>query len=211
MRRLLLMAVLAPVLSLPGLVSGPADAACAEPGPLARDLRQLPAMVFTGKVTGIETTGRTTAYAVTVTRVYRGTKVVRHETVYAPRRAAACGLQGVQAGETWLFLSNSEPARIETDRLDGTRALTRDVRKTVEEVLGAGTRPLPDKTTTPPATATLTKVAKDDAEHFWPLSAPGFLLLLGGLVVLAAARSLGRRQEAKAHAEAMNSEARPGA
>ena len=93
-----------------------------------------------------------------------------------------------------MFLSRSgmnEP--LATSTSDGTTEATGKVVREVESVLGPGAKPSTEPE--PPVTAELTNVADGGPEDFWPISLPGFALVVIGLVVLAAARGLSRRAD----------------
>jgi hypothetical protein len=197
MRRLLLLALLA--LSCAGVAllgtGGPASAACdAKPGPLAGDLRQA-GVVFTGTVSSVQkgAAGAPTSYTVAVQRSFHG-RVESEVTVLTPATAKECGLRDVTVGQRWLFAGTSAPTGVLVESDEGSRPLTAAVTRTVREVLGAGRAPIP----VDPSAGTLeverTRVTDDDATTFWPLAAPGAVIVVAGLVVLAAARALGRRK-----------------
>ncbi len=193
MRRLLLLTLLTPVLVLPGLALSPANA-CVAPMSLGKQLEVTP-NVFVGKVTGIEQGDEEEAYSLTVTRVYAGEGVVKHETVYASTKAIDCqAIGGIKPGEKWLFLAEGESDRLENNVRGGSRELTADVLDKVKKKLGNGDKPEPDAAEEAPS-AVFTNVAEDGPEDFWPLSLPGFVLVGAGLVVLAAARGLSRRAD----------------
>lgn len=201
MRRLLLLTLLALAIGLTGLAAAPATAlACEESAqPLADELRDAP-LVFRGEVTAVhEVTERQVAYDVKVSRVYRGDAVEKKTTVYAPATTGRCGLAGVSKDERWMFLASETDGMVSTHSYDGTREVSERVLRKVERDLGRGEKPASAPEEEPPATATLERVADDAAEEFWPMSLPGFVLVGVGLVVLAAARGLGRRAERREH------------
>jgi hypothetical protein len=201
MRRLLLLTLLA--LSCAGIALGltgsPASAACdPRPGPLAGDLKQAD-VVFTGTVSSVQkgAAGAPTTYVVAVERTYHG-RVESEVTVLTPATAKECGLQDVKAGQRWLFAGTSSPTGVLVESDEGSRPLTAAVTRQVRQVLGVGRAPIPVDPSTEPLDPELTRVADDDATTFWPLAAPGALVSVAGLVVLAAARALGRPKDAAA-------------
>lgn len=195
MRRLLLLTLLA--LSCAWVSQSPASAACDPAGPLAGDLEQAGA-VFSGKVTAAQkgAAGAPTTYTVTVQRVYRG-QIESEVTVLSPAAAANCGLVGVRIGQDWMFLGTSSPAGILVESDEGSRPATAAVTRLVRQQLGVGRTPIPVEPSAEPVAPELTRVADDGAIEFWPLAMPGALLALAGLVVLAAARALGRPKESR--------------
>lgn len=201
MRRLLLLTLLAlsgAAVTLIG-TGTPASAACdPKPGPLAGDLRQAD-VVFTGTVRSVQkgAAGAPTTYLVAVQRSYQG-RVESEVTVLTPATAKACGLQDVKVSQRWLFAGTSSPTGILVESDEGSRPLSAAVSRQVRQVLGAGRAPIPVDPTTEPVEVNLTRVADDDAREFWPLAAPGAIVGVAGLVVLAAARALGRPKDGRA-------------
>jgi len=197
MRRLLLLTLLA--LSGAGIAllgtGAPASAVCdPKPGPLAGDLRQAD-VVFTGTVSSAQkgAAGAPTTYTVAVQRSFHG-RVESEVTVLTPATVKDCGLQGVTIGQRWLFVGTSSPTGVLVESDEGSRPLTAAVTRQVREVLGAGRAPIVVDPTTEPLEVNYTRVTDDDATTFWPLAAPGAIVGVAGLVVLAAARALGRRK-----------------
>lgn len=201
MRRLLLLvirlALLAPVFGLTGLITAPASALVCEesPKPLADELRTA-VFVFQARVAAVDRQDGQVAYDVVVSRVYRGDAVERQAFVYAPATPGRCGLEGVRAGERWLFLASETDGMIVTHSFDGTREVSTRVLRQVERALGPGEKPAPPPEEEP-ATATFERVADENPDDFWPMALPGVVLVGVGLVVLAAARALGRRGEGR--------------
>jgi hypothetical protein len=195
MRRLLLLTLLTPVLCLPVLAGPPASALPCPPPPqpLGRQLSNAD-HVFTGQVTAVERGQDEWAYDVTVQRVYQGSGIVEHVTLYGPATIDDCRLVRIQIGQEWLFVASGRADHLTTQANAGTSRWNRDLQRTVENRLGRGEEPDPDPVE-PPATAELTNVADDGPEEFWPLSLPGFALVGLGLVVLAGARGLSRRAD----------------
>jgi hypothetical protein len=199
MRRLLLLILLALCGAGVALIGtgAPASAACdPKPGPLAGDLRQAD-VVFTGTVNSVQkgAAGAPTTYIVAVQRSYHG-RVESEVTVLTPATAKECGLQDVKVGQRWLFAGTSSPTGILVESDEGSRPLSAAVTRQVRQVLGVGRAPIPVDPTTEPLEVNLTRVADDDATTFWPLAAPGAIVVVAGLVVLAGARSAGRRKTA---------------
>jgi len=201
MRRLLLLTMLAlscAWVALFGAVGSPASAACdPAPGPLAGDLKQA-GVVFSARVSSVEkgAAGAPTTYTVAAQRVYRG-RIESEVTVLTPATAADCGLRGVQVGEAWLFVGTSSPAGVLVESDEGSRPATARVTRQVTQQLGAGRVPIPVESSAEPVAPELTRVADDGPTEFWPLAMPGAAAAIAGLVVLAAARALGRPKESR--------------
>jgi hypothetical protein len=202
MRRLLLLTMLAlscAWVSLLGFTGAPASAACdPTPGPLAGDLRQA-GVVFTGKLSSVHkgAAGAPTTYTVAAQRVYRG-RIESEVTVLTPATAADCGLKGVNVGESWLFVGTSSPAGVLVESDEGSRPTTASVTRQVRQQLGVGRNPIPVESSDDPLEVNLTRVADDGPTRFWPLAMPGAAVAIAGLVVLAAARAIGRPKESRA-------------
>ena len=127
----------------------------------------------------------------TVDRVYRG-RIESEVSVLTPATAAECGLRDVQVGADWLLVGTSSPSGVLVESDEGSRVASAKVIRQVRQVLGVGKNPIPVEPSAAPPTPQYTKVADDDATEFWPLAMPGAAAVIAGLVVLAAARALGR-------------------
>lgn len=196
MRRLLLLVLVA--LGCVLVTQSPA-AACDQPaGPLGQDLESA-RVVFAGTITDVSGTagqpGGMVTYSVAVDRVWKG-RIAETVKVTAPATVQACGLRAAKQGESWLVVGRAVgAASVATTSYEGTRLLSEPATRVVITQLGEGRAPgVQAPTETPePELSTLT----DDAPAgFWPLALPGAVLVLGGLVVLAATRALGRPKEA---------------
>lgn len=195
MRRLLL-----PVLLLLGSVpfAAPAHATeiGAEPTPacprkagtLARELKAAE-VVFTGEVTEVKgrpgRPGGQITYLVRTTAWWRGAPP---ETVkvFTPTTVDACGVLAPEVGQEWLFLATDVQGGVRVRSDDGSRQLTSRVSTMVEDDLG------PAETFEDPVEPGFEQLTQDEPADFWPLAMPGVALVVGGLVVVAAARALGR-------------------
>ena len=199
MRRLLLLTMLALSCAwFAPLAGSPAWAACdPAPGPLAGDLKQSD-VAFTGKVLSRQkgAAGGPTTIIVTVDRVYRG-QIESEVSVLTPATAAECGLRDVQIGADWLLVGTSSPSGVLVESDEGSRVANAAVIRQVRQVLGVGKKPIPVEPSAAPPAPQYTKVADDDPTEFWPLAMPGAAVAIAGLVVLAAARALGRPKDSR--------------
>lgn len=195
MRRLLLLALVAPLVALGCALatSSPAAAAC-DPGPIAPHLREA-TLVVTGTVTGIEQLPNRQVLTVEVQRVYRGEAPTVLQ-LQGPTPDRACALPAT-VGEQWLLVSQgtSSPPAARADW--GSQQLTPGIATQVADVLGSGKAPTP---AAPPATGEVSLNRVDDSEPhgFWQVALPGAVLLVGGLLILLLARALGRTRTARA-------------
>jgi len=201
MRRLLLLTMLALSCAwVAPLAGSPAWAACdPAPGPLAGDLRQAD-VAFTGTVLSKQrgAAGGPTTVTVTVDRVYRG-RIESEVSVLTPATAAECGLRDVQVGADWLLVGTSSPSGVLVESDEGSRVASAKVIRQVRQVLGVGKNPIPVEPSAAPPVPQYTRVpgADDDPTEFWPLAMPGAAVAIAGLVVLAAARALGRPKDSR--------------
>lgn len=199
MRRLLLLTMLALSCAwVAPLAGSPAWAACdPAPGPLAGDLRQAD-VAFTGTVLSKQkgAAGAPTTLVVTVDRVYRG-RIESEVTVLTPATAAECGLRDVKVGGDWLLVGTSSPSGVLVESDEGSRVVTAKVTRQVRQVLGVGKKPIQVESSVQPPAPELTRVADDGPTRFWPLAMPGAAVAIAGLVVLAAARALGRPKDSR--------------
>lgn len=199
MRRLLLITMLAlSCVWFAPLAGSPAWAACdPAPGPLAGDLKQSD-VAFTGTVKSKQkgAAGAPTTLVVAVDRVYRG-RIESEVTVLTPATAAECGLQGVKVDAKWLLVGTSSPTGVLVESDEGARVATPAVVRQVRQVLGVGKQPIRVESSIEPAPPTLTRVTDDGPTRFWPLAMPGAAVVIIGLVVLAAARAIGRPRESR--------------
>jgi len=199
MRRLLLLTMLALSCAwIAPLAGSPAWAACdPAPGPLAGDLKQAD-VAFTGKVVSRQkgVAGGPTTVTVTVDRVYRG-RVESEVTVLTPATAADCGLRDVQVGADWLLVGTSSPSGVLVESDEGSRIANAAVIRQVRQVLGVGKKPIVVEPSATPPAPQYTKEADDGPTKFWPLAMPGAAIAVAGLVVLAAARALGRPKDSR--------------
>lgn len=193
MKRLLLLVLLP--LGFVFATPTPASACDRPAGPLGEDLRGA-RVVFTGDITVVKAKAGQTAYTVEVTRTYKG-RVPAKTTVFSPATVAACGLPRAKVGQEWLFVSSTKGLDVVTRSHEGSARLTAELTTRVQGILGEGT-PASGSTEEEPTAAdvALTRVNDGDAADFWPLALPGVVLAACGLVVVAAARVLGRPKAA---------------
>lgn len=195
MRRLLLLALIAPLVALGWAfaTTSPATAAC-DPGPIAPHLREA-TLVVTGTVTGIEQLPNRQVLTVEVQRVYRGEAPTVLE-LQGPTPDRPCALPA-KVGERWLLVSQgtSTPPAARADW--GSQQLTPGIATQVADVLGSGKAPTP---AAPPTTGEVSLQRVDDSEPygFLQIALPGGVLVVGGLLVLLLARALGRTRAARA-------------
>jgi hypothetical protein len=196
MRRLLLLVLVA--LGCAFVTASPAQACDRPAGPLDQDLEGAP-VVFSGTITAVSgNVGQQAgmvSYTVAVDRTWKGgTQVEETMTVNAPATRQACGLRAATKGESWLVLGRPVgTGSVATTSYEGTRLLTDRAARQVTALLGIGTAAGAAPETTEPVLTTLTD---DEPAGFWPLALPGAVLALGGLIVVAAARALGRAKGA---------------
>lgn len=199
MRRLLLLTMLALSCAwVAPLAGSPAWAACdPAPGPLAGDLKQAD-VAFTGSVLSKQkgAAGAPVTLVVAVDLVYRG-RIESEVNVLTPATAAECGLRDVKVGADWLFVGTSSPSGVLVESDEGSRVVTAQVTRQVRQVLGVGKKPIQVESSAQPPAPELTRVADDGPTRFWPLAMPGAAVAITGLVVLAAARALGRPKDSR--------------
>ena len=99
--------------------------------------------VFVGQVTRVARTdvGQSNAlarYTVAVTRTYKGS-VGSSATVASAVSGASCGLEGVEAGRSYVFFTQNGGDGLEANLCGGTSLVTGERAPQVEAVTGAGT------------------------------------------------------------------------
>ncbi len=190
MRRLTLLALAAPALSLGAVTTAaPAHAAC-EPAPLRTSLKAA-SLVVTGTVDSVQALPGRQVYTVTVKRVYAGAATPTIEFA-APVAGRDCALP-VAAGQEWLFLSDAgaDVPRPVVRADTGSTLLTPEAGSVVASVLGSGT--VPTAGGAAPSGVTMTKLDAPKRAGYWQIALPGAVLAAGGFLVLLLARALGRR------------------
>lgn len=195
MRRLLLLALVAPLIALGCALatSSPAAAAC-DPGPIAPHLRAA-TLVVTGTVTGIEQLPNRQVLTVEVQRVYRGEAPTVLQ-LQGPTPDRPCALPAT-VGEQWLLVSQgtSTPPAARGDW--GSQQLTPGIATQVADILGSGKEPTP-AAAPESGEVSLKRVADSEPYGFWQVALPGVVLLVAGLLILLLARALGRTRTARA-------------
>lgn len=189
MRRLTLLALVAPAFSLGAVMTAaPAQAAC-EPAPLRTSLKAA-SLVVTGRVDSVQELPGRQVYTVTVKRVYAGASAPTIEFA-APVAGRDCALP-VETGQDWLFVSDASATPRPIVRADsGSRPLTAEAGSVVAAVLGSGTLPTADGHAA--SGVTMTKLDTSKPVGYWQVALPGAVLAAGGFLVLLLARALGRR------------------
>ncbi|MDN5893432.1 MAG: hypothetical protein L0H93_05350 [Nocardioides sp.] len=200
MRRLIVLVFLAlgmtaGAMGMVALASAPAQACGVKAEPRAQQLRATP-FIFSGKVTAAEKVGFSrakTRYTVQVDRVYRGS-LQKTVTVLAPSTIRNCGLGKVRTGSSLMFLAEKgQGDELSTTSYLGTSTLNPQLRKNVEEAVGAGNPPEgatpPDSDGTEPVG---TRLDSSDPPSIVTAVAPGLGLIAIGILVLLLARLVGR-------------------
>lgn len=187
MRRIVLLTLVAPLVTLAGLVAAPAAHAACEPGPLPASLRDAD-LVVTGRVTAVEERPRSQVYTVAVKRVYAGSAAATLE-VQAPLAGRPCALD-VAKDEDWLFVSTGDAVTPIVRADGGSTVLTAEAATVVADVLGSGTRP--STSGGQQTEVTLARIDESKRYGFAQLAFPGAVLAGGGFLVLLLARALSR-------------------
>lgn len=160
-----------------------------------KQLRQAE-LVFDGKVTqSLESTDRI-VYVVNVRRVYEG-EATTETTVTTPLSNDDCGLRGIRDGEQYVFVANqTDTGVVRAFSHEGTRRSIPNVLDTVTQVLGDGSDPVPPSALEPlpEPDPELTRVSDSAPPSLGRAAMPGLVLAGVGLLVLLAARLLGRHR-----------------
>jgi len=144
--------------------------------------------VFVGVVGEPATKARTVTYTVDVAEIYKG-DVGEEATVSTPAKAKNCGQTDLTVGAEYVIFGTADGDRFTTTADSGTARATDAYVGQVEELLGPAKSPTPPE----PVEAKLTMVA-DEAPTLQRLVAPGFALVLVGLLGLVLVSALGRRK-----------------
>ncbi len=201
MRRLLAQLLL--VIALPvGVLlttAAPAAACATTELTLAQQLRQ--DYLFVGTVKDVDRTARdgvrTATYTVAVKHWWRG-NLAEQVRVTTPVSRAACGLQKIQTGTTYLFVADAADSKGQVQALsfEGTREVTDRIERRISNLLAEEPRqPVTgDGTTDEPPLPEPTVLDDSAAPDVVEAVTPAALLVLAGALVFAAGAFLGRRE-----------------
>lgn len=144
--------------------------------------------VFVGVLGEPATKGGNVTYTVDVADIYKG-DVGEEATVSTPAKAKDCGLPDLAVGAEYVVFGTADGDQFTTTADSGTARATPAHVAQVEQLLG------PPRSPTPPETveAEMTMVA-EEAPTLQRLVAPGFALVLVGLLGLVLVSALGRRK-----------------
>jgi len=165
--------LLLPILALPVvLISAPPASACSCVSGTVKDFVEWADVVFVATVAdglGENASGGVAETKASVEHVYEG-EVDDVVSITTSGSEASCGLNGVGAGETWLFFGTGGYDAVEVSLCGGSTVADSGLRENVKKLLG-------------PGEAVVAPV--DDPGDSDPGGTPPWLLP-GGLVVLAA-------------------------
>ncbi|GAA1950291.1 hypothetical protein GCM10009798_06980 [Nocardioides panacihumi] len=173
-----------------GVVLGPqtsyAAPGCPRPAPAVAVQRAT--VVFTGVVTSATPSGTSFVHNVKVDRVYKGqvtTAEVRVRTT-----GGTCGLGRLTPDERYVVMAMPDGDSWLAGPRSGTAPASDALLARVQSLLGQGTAPT--KAPTTPKQVTYQQVGADHPRPFLRVAAPGFALILVGLLGLVVARRWGR-------------------
>lgn len=146
-------------------------------------------VVFTGKVTGIERTGTTASYAVSVETVYKG-QVRAETTVESPAQGDTCGLENMVADRRYLFFGGGDGTTVGANLCGGTVPVSATSTAAIVRILGEGSEPLGATPTAAPAPV-ITRTDLAEPTSLSRLAAPGAALVIVGLLGLLFLRRVG--------------------
>ena len=151
--------------------------------------------VFSGTVTSADKTPRkggepaTATYDVEVATVYKGDVGTAVVKVTSTRTSKACERLDLDRDRDYVFFVEADGSELTSDTCSGTdKADDRLVGK-VEEMLGGGRQPTPQR----PEQAVFTRVADAEPASLTRMAAPGIALVLAGLLGLVVVRRVGSR------------------
>lgn len=189
LRRALALALVAVCAAL-GVLAPPASTAAPAPDcvrPAPRVAAQRAAVVFTGVVTSAAPSGTSYVQTVRVDRIYKGEVTSGEQRVRTT--GGRCGLGMLTTDERYVVMATPDGDSWLAGPRSGTTAANDVLLARVQSVLGEGSAP-----TAPPAPQEVDydQVAATHPRSFLRMAAPGFALVLVGLLGLAAARRWGR-------------------
>jgi hypothetical protein len=172
-----------------GAVLGPQTSYAAGgcPRPAAAVAVQRATVVFTGVVTSATVSGDSFVQSVQVDRVYKGD--VTSADVRVRTTSGACGLGRLTPDERYVVLATPDGDSWLAGPRSGTAPANDALLARVQSLLGSGTAPT---TSSAPQEVSYQQVADTHPRSFLRMAAPGFALVIVGLLGLAVARRWGR-------------------
>jgi hypothetical protein len=169
------------------LVPQASDAAgCTRPAP--RVAAQRAAVVFTGVVTSAAGAGTSFVQTVRVDRIYKG-QVTTAAEQRVRTTGGRCGLGKLKAGARYVVMATPSGDSWLAGPRSGTAAASGALVARVQSLLGQGTAPTTRAT---PPKVSYEQVGATRPRTFLRSAAPGFALVIVGLLGLAVARRWGR-------------------
>ena len=178
--RLLALALVAACLVV-GLAPQPASAAPACRRPTPDVAMRNAAAVFTGVVASAAAQGTSFVQVVTVDRLYKG-QVVTSGQVRVRTTTGRCGLGRLTQGERYVVMAMPDGDSWLAGPRSGTAAASDALLARVQAVLGQGTAPTTGPTA--PPEVSFDRVGAEHPRPFLRAAAPGFALVIVGLLGL---------------------------